>query len=181
LLLVERSARVANIVAPSGWTELVSAKVGYTQSTLFLAWRVADSATSVSFQPKANSDGSATWIIRYRRAIGNSYTPIFAAAAVATEASTASATFGMSTLLTTNTSNSTVISLATILATNPLALLNSGGYEVRDTATATSSIGKFGLGVADVQGVGSGTSTPGPVWVQSGSPGAWQLVTVAFS
>lgn len=181
LLLVERSGRVANIVAPSGWTELVSTKVGYTQSTLFLAWRVADAATSTSFQPKANSDGSATWIVRYRRTAGNTLTPVFASAAVASEAANASATFGVSTSLVTNTNNSTVISLATILATNALSLVTPNSFAFRDTASATSSIGSFALGVADIQGVANATSTAGPIWGQSGTPGAWHLVTVAFS
>ncbi len=181
LLLVERSARVANIVAPSGWTELVSTKVGYTQSTLFLAWRVADAATSTSFQPKANSEGSATWIVRYRRTIGNTFTPNYASAAVASEAANASATFGTSTPLVTNTNNSTVISLATILATNVLSLGTPNFFAVRDTTTATSSVGSFSLGVADTQGVANATSTTGPIWSQSGLPGAWHLVTVAFS
>lgn len=181
LMLVERSARVANIVAPTGWTELVSAKVGYTQSTLFLAWRVADAATSVSFQPKANSDGSATWIIRYRRTTGNVSTPVFAAAAVATEAANPSATFGVSTALVTNTNNATIVSLATILATNPLSLAVANSFGFRDATTATSGIGFFALGVADLAGVANGTSTLGPTWAQSGTPGAWHLVTVAFS
>jgi hypothetical protein len=35
--------------------------------------------------------------------------------------------------------------------------------------------------VADIQSVANGTTTTGPVWAQSGAPGAWHLVTVAFS
>ena len=179
LLLVSVSGRNRGPNAPAGWTTLVSRGVGGASTVhLFVAWRVNDGGSSVTFDPQTNGSGASARVIAYGRTNGNSATPVVAATGVA-GTSSASTTLTPPAGPTVNAANSTVISLVASGGASSPSLLTPQRFGLRLSANSTPGSGSVSLGVADANVAASGGSTTPPTWSQT-SALQWAYATVAF-
>ena len=180
-ILIVRTARKTPVTAPVGWNTLVQLASNGPQSYLLIAWKVVGTETSVNVQMQGTAQGSAGWVAIYKRTPGNNSTPVSASVSAPADNGTALATFTQSSPIITSVNNAAVVSIATVLASNTLSLSNSAGYTVKSTNTAAAGSSGFALGIADQLAITNGTTVNAPTWSQSGTPGLWQVATIAFS
>lgn len=183
LLLVAVSANRTGPVTPNGWTSLVSLSVNSSPLTLFVAWRIANSATSVSFNSGANSSGAFATVLNYGHAFSSTSIPVVAHTAAQSSNATASSTFTPPSNITTNATAARALSIVAVRANNPLSLSDAAGYTIRGANNQTVSAGGTGLSVAIADTVvqASGTTPIAPTWTQSGTAAQWISGLVAFA
>ena len=178
LLLVVVSGRQNAPSAPTGWSVLAS--VGQTSGNpmrLFVAWRLADSATSITWDPAANGTGATARILRYARANGNTATPVVASTQVVASTGAASTTFTPTPDVTTTASNAHVVSIVAVRSASVPSLVTSRGFVIETADAGSVGVGQ-GVGVASFDMVQAG-SAASPTW--GASAGAvWASATLAF-
>lgn len=181
LLLVSVSGRNKSPSTPTGWTSLVGRGVSGSASVhLFVAWRVADSAGSVTLDPQANGVGASTRIINYGRVNGNTTNPVVATSTIVSGTSSASTTFTSPSDIVTNAANAVVVSIVATNGATSLALSMPMNFTLRVSANSTPGSGSVSLGVADTNVAATGGPAASPTWTQSGTPQTWIHATVAF-
>ncbi|NBN89621.1 MAG: hypothetical protein EBV24_04795 [Actinobacteria bacterium] len=179
LLLVSVSGRQNAPTTPVGWTLLASVGLsGGSALRLFVAWRIADTTQSVSWDPNANSTGASVRLVRYARGTGNASTPVVAVSQVATATGGSSATFLPSPNPTTTGANSEVVNIVVQRKAGVVSLATSAGFTLDHSEIAT-----FG-GVPQAVGIGgrqviTAESVPLPAWASTDT-GVWAAVTAAF-
>ncbi len=179
LLLVSVSGRQNAPSTPAGWTSLAS--IGLTGGSplrLFVAWRVADTAQSLAWDPNANSAGASVRIVRYARGSGNTNVPVVAVSQVTTATGGSSTLFTTSPDPTTTGTNSEVVNIVAQRSAGALSLASSAGLALDHSETVTSG------GVPHATGIGGGQvldvgNVALPTW-QSTAAGVWATVAVAF-
>ena len=185
LLLVAVSAnRNTPNVVPTGWTQLISQNANTpAQFSLFVAWRIADSATSVSFESRATATGAVAMVLNYGHAFSSVSTPVVAHSATQSSAVAATATFTPATNITTNATAARALSIVAVRANNALSLSNAVGYSQRggDAVTVGTPSGGISVAIADSFVQTSGTTPVAPTWSQVGTPAQWISGLVAFA
>ena len=180
LLLISVSGRASAPLAPSGWTTAASvAATGSEATHLFVAWRLADAATGVSFTPTSAGVGASVRIVRYARTSGNAALPVQAHVAVATGSPAASTDVTPFPDIVTNGSVSTVISIVVSRSANSLSVASPQLFGTQYVSVNSPGSISTSLGLADRTVLAAG-SVPSPTWRQSGTPGRWLFATVAF-
>ena len=185
LLLVAVSAN-RNIPnrTPAGWTQLISQGTNSPSGfSLYVAWRIADSATSVLFESRANGTGAFATVLNYGHAFSSTTTPVIAHTAVRSSNVNAAATFTPATNITTNAIASRALSIVAVRANNALSLSNAASYTVRGVNAQVVGSGStsISLAIADTVVETSGTTPTSPTWSQSGTPAQWISGLVAFA
>ena len=183
LLLVAVNANRNTASAPAGWTELVSVGVNSSPFSLFVAWRIADSATSVSLSSRATATGGFATVVNYGHAFSSTSTPVIAHTAVRSSSAAASTTFSPPTNITTNATAARALSIVAVRANNPISLSTSAGYTVRGAKNQIVDSGTTGLSlaIADTVVQTSGSTPTSPTWTQSGTAAQWISGLIAFA
>lgn len=179
LLLVAVSGRQSAPLSPAGWTTVASVGVSGTSAfRLFVAWRLADSATAVTLDPSANSTGATLRILRYVRGNGLSVVPTLATAQVVTATGATATSYTPAPDLVTNGTNAEVVSIVALRDLGILDLANPRGFTLHDSEVATpGSVGQA-VGVAGLRQMAVG-QVASPTW--SSTIGAtWLAATLAF-
>ena len=180
LLLISVSGRASAPVAPSGWTTVASvAATGSEATHLFVAWRLADTATSVAFTPTSAGVGASVRIVRYARTLGNNALPAAAHVAVAAGSPVASTDVTPSPDIATNGSLATAISIVVSRSANTLSVISPQLFGTQFVSVNSPGSITTSLGLAD-RTVVAAESVPSPTWRQSGTPGRWLFATIAF-
>lgn len=178
LLLVFVSGRQNSPVLPAGWTSLASVGTGgSTALRLVLAWRLADGASSVAFDPSANATGATARIIRYVRGRGNVATPVTAATTV-TSATSGVATFTPTPDVSTTAANARVLNFVAVRTASAPVVASARGFVVEDAEFGSPGTVDQGLAVAGLQAITAGP-VASPTWTAPAAT-VWASVTVAF-
>lgn len=176
LVLISISGRQNAPNTPAGWTVLASVgNTGGSPMRLFVAWRLADAATSLAFDPNANGTGASVRIVRYVRGNGNTSAPVLATAQVATSTGAQSVTFTPTVDVSTNATNSQVVNVVAVRGTATLTISNSQGFVVDDAYPGT--VGPS-LGLGGRQALIS-AAVASPTW-SSNLAATWASATLAF-
>ena len=184
LLLVAVSANrnIPNKI-PAGWTQLISQSANSPAGfSLFVAWSIADSATSVLFESRATATGAFATVLNYGHAFSSVATPVVAHTAVQSSVAGAAATFTPPSNITTNAIAARALSIVAVRANNALSLSNAAGYTVRgsNAQIVGSASTAISVAIADTFVQSSGTTPTSPTWSQSGTPAQWISGLVAF-
>lgn len=179
LLLVAVSGRQSAPLSPAGWTTLASIGVSGTSAfRLFVAWRVADAATSVTLDPSANSTGATLRILRYVQGRGLSVAPVVATAQVVTANGAVSTQFTPSPDVVTSGSNAEVVNVVALRALGALGLSTPRGFRLDDVESLSPGSVDQSVGIAGLRVLTAG-QVPLPTW--SSTAGAiWLSATLAF-
>lgn len=176
LVLVSISGRQNAPNIPAGWTLLASvSNTSGSPMRLFVAWRLADAATSLAFDPNANGTGASVRIVRYVRGNGNTSAPVLATAQVATSTGAQSVTFTPTVDASTNATNSQVVNVVAVRGAATLTMSNSQGFVVDDAYPGT--VGPS-LGLGGRQALTSAV-VASPTWTST-LTGVWASAMFAF-
>ena len=145
---------------------------------LFVAWRIADSGTSVRFDPAANGTGASVRIVRYARERGNAATAVVAAAQAVASSGASSLTFTPTPDLVTNGPNSHAISVVAVRSLSGPVLSSDGVFNLENSETSSAGSVGQGVGVAGGQVLSAGTVNS-PSW-SAATAAAWVAATFAF-
>jgi hypothetical protein len=179
LVLVSVSGRQNAPNVPAGWSSLVSLGLsGGNAMRLFVAWRIADSGTSVRFDPAANGTGASVRIVRYARERGNAATSVVAAAQAVASSGASSLTFTPTPDLVTNGPNSHAISVVAVRSLSGPVLSADGVFSLENSETSSAGSVGQGVGVAGGQVLSAGTVNS-PSW-SAATAAAWVAATFAF-
>jgi len=179
LVLVSLSGRQNAPTVPTGWSTLASVGVtGGSAMRLFVSWRLADTATSLSWDPSANASGATVRIMRFVRGNGNSATPVVATAQVASGSQTAVAEFTAAPDIVTTGANAWVAQVVAQRSAGGLTLVTPRGFSVDHSEVASSGGVPQALAVGGRQVLAAG-SVASPSWATP-TAGAWAFVTLAF-
>lgn len=183
LLLVAVNANRNTPSAPAGWTELVSLGVNSSPFSLFVAWRIADNATSVSLSSRATATGGFATVVNYGHAFSSTSTPVIAHTAVQSSSAAAATTFSPPTNITTNATAARALSIVAVRDNNSLSLSSAEGYTLRaaNNQIVGSGSSAISVAIADTVVQTSGTTPVSPTWTQSGTAAQWISGLIAFA
>lgn len=179
LLLVSVSGRQNAPSTPPGWTALASVGItGGSALRLFVAWRIADGASALTWDPNANSTGASVRIVRYVRGNGNTTTPVVATSSVTTATEVSTTTFTPSPNPVTTGANAEVVSIVAQRAAGSVSIVTGQGFVADHAELAASGGVAHAVGVGGRQMVDAGNVTL-PTW-GSTTGGVWAAAAVAF-
>lgn len=180
LVLVSVSGRQNAPSIPSGWTALANMGLsGGSAMRFFVAWRLADGASSLSWNPSANATGASVRVVRYRRGNGNLATPTLATAQVASGSGASGSRFTPSPDVVTTSNNAQVVSLVAVRSATTLSLATPRSFGIDGSDSVTPGTVGHAVGIGGAQMVVAG-QVASPTW-QSAAAGAWVSATFAFS
>ena len=180
LVLASVSGRQNAPSAPTGWTVLANTGLsGGSAMRFFVAWRLADGSSSLSWNPSANATGASVRIVRYRRGNGNVATPTLATAQVVSGSGASGTQFTPSPDVVTTSNNAQVVSLVVVRTQTTLTLSTPRGFRLDGFEGLTPGTVGHTIGIGGAQAVVAG-QIPSPTWAST-LAGAWVFAVVAFS
>ena len=180
LVLVSINGLPSAPPTPAGWSELARVAVsGSDAMSLFVAWRVADTSSSVQINPLASASGAVSYVMRFARVAGNTDTPVVATPVVVAGEASPSPVFRPTPDPVTVGTNSTVVSLVATHSTSSVTLAQDRGFVLRQAGTRSPRSEDLTWGVATSRGVAPGV-VPAPDWAQVDAIGPWAYATFAF-
>ena len=180
LLLVVVNGRNRAPTRTTGWTDVASRGIGGASDFhLFVAQRIADTATSTQVTVDGRVGGAALQVLRYDTLPGAPVPQLAALQQVAGDTVQAALQFVPSPDLVT-TSNATVLSVVAVRNQSEISVVAAGGWTRRVMATASPGGVPLAWALADRFVVQAGTVTS-PTWQQAGSPvSRWIFAGSAF-